>query len=181
MQEVIRGSTPPAPTSRYGRLKLGREQVALTARDRGTDVVVLRLAAVHGQGKPQTKRLVRLAGFRVLVLPGRLSRSVSLISLRTLADAITSILSVRELPPVIAVGSGYVRADELFEAIAQQQGRRLRLLGLPLPDFIARVGAKSTIPLLAWTARFASSRVVEMEAGVPAPTMDELTRALVGQ
>ena len=181
MQEVIRGSTPPSPMSRYGQLKLGREQVALTARDRGTDVVVLRLAAVHGRGKPQTRRLMRLGGSRVLVLPGRLSRSVSLISLRTLADAITSIVSVRELPPVIAVGSGYVRADELFQALARQQGRRLRLVGLPLPGFIARVGAKSTIPLLAWTARFASSRVVEMEAGVPAPTIDELTHSLVGQ
>jgi len=181
MQEVIRGSTPPSPMSRYGQLKLGREQVALTARDRGTDVVVLRLAAVHGRGKPQTKRLVRLGGSRVLVLPGRLSRSVSLISLRTLADAITSIVSVRELPPVIAVGSGYVRADELFQALARQQGRRLRLVGLPLPAFIARLGAKSTIPLLAWTARFASSRVVEMEAGVPPPTIDELTHSLVGQ
>ena len=181
MQEVIRGSTPPSPMSRYGQLKLGREQVALTARDRGTDVVVLRLAAVHGRGKPQTKRLVRLGGSRVLVLPGRLSRSVSLISLRTLTDAITSIVSVRELPPVIAVGSGYVRADELFQALARQQGRRLRLVGLPLPGFIARLGAKSTIPLLAWTARFASSRVVEMEAGVPPPTIDELTHSLVGQ
>jgi len=181
MQEVIRGSTPPSPMSRYGQLKLGREQVALTARDRGTDVVVLRLAAVHGRGKPQTKRLVRLGGSRVLVLPGRLSRSVSLISLRTLADAITSIVSVREIPPVVAVGSGYVRADELFQALARQQGRRLRLVGLPLPAFIARLGAKSTIPLLAWTARFASSRVVEMEAGVPPPTIDELTHSLVGQ
>jgi glycosyltransferase involved in cell wall biosynthesis/nucleoside-diphosphate-sugar epimerase len=181
MQEVIRGSTPPSPMSRYGQLKLGREQVALTARDRGTDVVVLRLAAVHGRGKPQTKRLVRLGGSRVLVLPGRLSRSVSLISLRTLTDAITSIVSVREIPPVVAVGSGYVRADELFQALARQQGRRLRLVGLPLPAFIARLGAKSTIPLLAWTARFASSRVVEMEAGVPPPTIDELTHSLVGQ
>jgi glycosyltransferase involved in cell wall biosynthesis/nucleoside-diphosphate-sugar epimerase len=181
MQEVIRGSTPPSPMSRYGQLKLGREQVALTARDRGTDVVVLRLAAVHGRGKPQTKRLVRLGGSRVLVLPGRLSRSVSLISLRTLTDAITSIVSVREIPPVVAVGSGYVRADELFQALARQQGRRLRLVGLPLPAFIARLGAKSTIPLLAWTARFASSRVVEMEAGVPSPTIDELTHSLVGQ
>jgi nucleoside-diphosphate-sugar epimerase len=181
MQEVIRGSTPPSPMSRYGQLKLGREQVALTARDRGTDVVVLRLAAVHGRGKPQTKRLVRLGGSRVLVLPGRLSRSVSLISLRTLTDAITSIVSVREIPPVVAVGSGYVRADELFQALARQQGRRLRLVGLPLPAFIARLGAKSTIPLLAWTARFSSSRVVEMEAGVPPPTIDDLTHSLVGQ
>jgi len=181
MQEVIRGSTPPSPMSQYGQLKLGREQVALTARDRGTDVVVLRLAAVHGRGKPQTKRLVRLGGSRVLVLPGRLSRSVSLISLRILTDAITSIVSVREIPPVVAVGSGYVRADELFQALARQQGRRLRLVGLPLPAFIARLGAKSTIPLLAWTARFASSRVVEMEAGVPPPTIDELTHSLVGQ
>ena len=181
MQEVIRGSTPPAPISRYGQLKLERERVALAARDFGTEVAIIRLAAVHGFGKPQTKRLVRLGRSRLLVLPGRLSRSVSLISLQTLTDAIRSIISATELPSILAVGSGYVRADELFQALARQQGRRLRLVGLPLPGFVARVGARSTFPLLAWTARFSSSRVVEMEAGVSPPTIDELTLAVVGR
>jgi len=180
-QEVIRGSTPPAPTSRYGQLKLGRELVALAARSRGTDVVVLRLAAVHGRGKPQTKRLVRLGRLRVLILPGRLNRSVSLITLKSLSDALTSILSSPSPESVVAVGSGYLRADQLFKALALQQNRTQILVGLPISPRVIGAGMTSSVPLLAWTSRFASSRVVEAEAGVAAPTIETLVEELVGE
>ena len=179
MRDVIEGSSPPAPQSEYGRLKLRREEVALRAREQGVDVVVLRLAAVHGIGKRQTRRLVRLARRRLLVLPGRLDRSLSLITLRTLASALDSILANPTPHPVIAVGSGYVRADLLFGALAREQGRELHLMGLPLPRWIAQTGMKSRVPLFAWISRFASSRVVAAEAEVPAPTINEIAADLV--
>lgn len=179
MRETICGNSPASPVSAYGRLKLRREQVARAALDRGTDVITLRLAAVHGPGKPQTKRLVRLGRARVLALPGRLDRSVSLLTLGTLTKALEGIISGSKLPSVIAVGSGYVRADDFFHALAQGQSRALRLIGVPLPRFVTRAGAKSPIPLFAWISRFASSRVVEMEAETLVPATDDLAAELV--
>jgi nucleoside-diphosphate-sugar epimerase len=179
MREVIEGSSPAAPRSEYGQLKLRREEVALSARAQGANVVVLRLAAVHGPGKLQTRRLVRLARRRLLVLPGRLDRSLSLVTVKVLTSAIISVLSSPVTEPVIAVGSGYVRADLLFQALAREQGRELHIVGLPLPSRAAQIGMTSRVPLLAWISRFASSRAVAAEAGVPAPTVDELAADLV--
>jgi len=123
--------------------------------------------------------LVRLARRRLLVLPGRLDRSLSLITLRTLASALDSILANPTPHPVIAVGSGYVRADLLFGALAREQGRELRLMGLPVPRRVVQAGMTSRVPLLAWISRFTSSRVVAAEAGVAAPTINELAADLV--
>jgi len=178
-REVIEGRSPADPESEYGQLKLRREEVALGAIEQGADVVVLRLAAVHGNGKPQTRRLVRLARRRLLVLPGRVDRSLSLVTVKTLTSAIISVLSSPVTEPVIAVGSGYVRADLLFQALAREQGRELHLMGLPLPRWIAQIGMKSRVPLFAWISRFASSRVVAAEAEVPAPTINEIAAELV--
>ncbi len=178
-REIIGGDTLAAPVSAYGRLKLRREQVALAARDRGTDVVVLRLAAVHGVGKPQTTRLVRLGRFRAIALPGRLDRSISVLTLGTLTNALRAVISVPQLAPVVAVGSGYVRADVFFHALARCQGRELRIIGVPLPRFLTRAGVRSEFPLFAWISRFASSRAVEMEAGIAVPSVDDLAAELV--
>ena len=179
MREVIEGSSPVAPRSEYGQLKLRREEVALSARAQGANVVVLRLAAVHGPGKRQTRRLVRLARRRLLVLPGRLDRSLSLVTVKVLTSAIISVLSSPVTEPVIAVGSGYVRADLLFQALAREQGRELHLVGLPLPSRAVQIGMTSRVPLLAWISRFVSSRAVAAEAGVPAPTINEIAADLV--
>ena len=178
-REVIRGDSPADPVSAYGRLKFRREQVALAARDQGTDVVVLRLAAVHGPGKKQTKRLLRLGRFRLLALPGRLNRSISVITLGNLVDSLIAILAAPPPKPVLAIGSGYLRADHFFDALARQQGRRQILIGLRVPKFVMKAGMNSAIPLLAWTSRFSSSRAVEAEAGVAISTVDVLVADLV--
>jgi len=179
MRESIDGRTPAAPESNYGFLKLRREEIALQSRKLGADVVVLRLAAVHGLGKPQTQRLLRLSRRRLLVLPGRVDRSLGLITLNGLTRALDSVLKESPPHPVLAVGSGYVRADLLFEALARKQGRRLHLIGLPIPRRIIRAGMTSQLPLLAWTSRFASSRAVAAEVGPEGPTIEDLVGDLV--
>jgi hypothetical protein len=106
---------------------------------------------------------------------------VSLITLKSLSDALTSILSSPSPESVVAVGSGYLRADQLFKALALQQNRTQILVGLPISPRVIGAGMTSSVPLLAWTSRFASSRVVEAEAGVAAPTIETLVEELVGE
>ncbi|MGA0313086.1 MAG: NAD-dependent epimerase/dehydratase family protein, partial [Ilumatobacteraceae bacterium] len=63
--EVITGSTPVDPLTPYARLKAARERVVVEAIEGGLNGVVARVAPVHGPGKAQTARLVRLARRRV--------------------------------------------------------------------------------------------------------------------
>lgn len=176
----ISGSSPPSPTSRYGELKLRREELATRFACAGGDVVTLRLAAVHGMGKAQSRRLVRLSRSPLLVLPGSGSRSMGVVTLRSVVEAVRALTEADRAPSVVSVGAGYVRADELFAELAALQQRATTVLWVPIPMAVARLGMRAPIPILRWLSRFSSSREVNMEAGVESESTREIAAYLVG-
>jgi nucleoside-diphosphate-sugar epimerase len=91
--EVITGGTPVSPLTPYGRLKVAREQAVVDAIEAGVDAAIARIAPVHGPGKVQTARLVRLSRRRLIAVPRGTSHSVGFV---TLDDFTRAILSHRE-------------------------------------------------------------------------------------
>lgn len=174
----ISGLSPPGPRSLYGELKLRREELVRRAALDGNDVVSLRLAAVHGPGKAQTQRLLSISRLPLLVLPGRGSRSMGVVTVRGVANAVRALIEAEHVEPVVSVGAGEVRADTLFRELAACQERKGRVFWVAVPEAVRRIGMGSPVPVLRWLSRFASSRVVAMEAGIEPESTREIAQYL---
>ena len=175
---VITGSTPVDPLTPYARLKAARERVVVDAVDRGFDVVVARVAPVHGPGKAQTARLVRLARRRVIAVPGGVRHSVGFITLADLTSAILALAS-SDQRGVVSIGAGTTPVGDLLRALGRAQDITPRLMSVPVP-FAERL-ARSRSGGVAWLGRFALPRRVEMEVAIKPmsfeATADYLTSA----
>ena len=178
-QKKISGSTDPAPNSRYGDLKLRREIVAQRAADQGTDVLVLRLAPVHGAGKSQSHRLVRLCRSPLIVVPGRASRSIGFVSVGLVNEAIMWALNSGDSGRIYSVGLGPLRLSSLIQEIARAQGRRTKVFGVRFPPAFVTACLRSSSPALSWIGRFSTYREVEMEPAISVPPLRELAIDLV--
>ena len=176
--EVITGSTPVDPLTPYARLKAARERVVVDAVDRGFDVVVARVAPVHGSGKAQTARLVRLARRRVIVVPGGVRHSVGFVTLADLTSAILALAS-SDQRGVVSIGAGTTPVGDLLRALGRAQGIRPRLISVPVPFAERLAGSRSGG--VAWLGRFALPRRVAMEVAIKPmsfeATADYLTSA----
>ena len=101
--EIITGATPVNPLTPYARLKAAREHVVVDAVDAGVDAVIARIAPVHGPGKAQSARLVRLSRRRLIAVPGGTSHSVGFVTLADLTRAILS-LTTNGQRGVVSIG-----------------------------------------------------------------------------
>jgi len=160
--EVITGSTPVDPLTPYARLKAARERV-VEELEGGLNAVVARVAPVHGPGKPQTARLVRLARRRVIAVPGGAGHSVGFITLADLTSAILALAS-SDQRGVVSIGAGVTPIGDLLRALGRAQGITPRLISVPVP-FAERLAA-SRSGGVAWLGRFALPRLVEMEVAL---------------
>ena len=161
--EVITGGTPVSPLTPYGRLKVAREGAVAEALDDGLDAVVARVAPVHGPGKAQTARLVRLARRGVIAVPGGVGHSVGFITLADLTSAILALASSAQRG-VVSIGAGVTPIGDLLSALGRAQGVTQRLISVPLP--FATHLAQSRSIAIAWLGRFVLPRRVEMEVAV---------------
>ena len=161
--EVITGVTPVSPLTPYGRLKVAREGAVAEALDEGLDAVVARVAPVHGPGKAQTARLVRLARRGVIAVPGGVGHSVGFITLADLTSAILALTSSAQRG-VVSIGAGVTPIGDLLSALGRAQGVTQRLISVPLP--FATHLAQSRSIAIAWLGRFVLPRRVEMEVAV---------------
>ena len=161
--EVITGSTPVDPLTPYARLKAARERVVVEAIEGGLNAVVARVAPVHGHGKAQTARLVRLARRRVIAVPGGVGHSVGFITLADLTSAILALAS-SDQRGVVSIGAGVTPIGDLLRALGRAQGTTPRLISVPVP-FAERLAASRSAGV-AWLGRFALPRRVEMEVAL---------------
>ena len=161
--EVITGSTPVDPLTPYARLKAARERIVVEAVDSGLNAVVARVAPVHGPGKAQTARLVRLARRRVIAVPGGVRHSVGFVTLADLTSAILALTSTDQ-PGVVSIGAGTTRVGDLLRALGRAQGITPRLMSVPVPFAERLAGSRSGS--VAWLGRFALPRRVEMEVAL---------------
>ena len=161
--EVVTGATPVKPLTPYARLKAARERVVVEAVEGGFDAVVARVAPVHGPGKAQTARLVRLARRGVIAVPGGVGHSVGFITLADLTSAILALTSSAQRG-VVSIGAGTTPVGDLLRALGRVQGATPRLISVPVP-FAERLAA-SRSGGVAWLGRFALPRRVEMEVAI---------------
>ena len=161
--EVITGSTPVDPLTPYARLKAAREHIVVDAVERGLDAVVARVAAVHGPGKAQTARLVRLSRRRVLAVPGGVDHSVGFVTLADLTAAIRALTS-SDQRGVVSVGAGVTPIGGLLRALGRVQGITPQLVSVPVPFASRLAGSRSGA--VAWLGGFALPRRVEMEVAL---------------
>ncbi len=161
--EVITGSTPVDPLTPYARLKAARERVVIDAIEGGLNGVVARVAPVHGPGKAQTARLVRLARRKVIAVPGGVRHSVGFVTLADLTSAILA-LTASDQRGVVSIGAGVTPVGDLLRALGRAQGITSRLISVPVP-FAERLAA-SRSGGVAWLGRFALPRRVEMEVAL---------------
>ena len=174
------GASAAAPTTVYGQMKAAAEDEAVAWRDRGLDVVVTRLAPVHGAGKARTESLVRAAGRRVVPLPGGGSHSVGFVLLADAVDAIWRLAELRGGAPVVSVGAGHVPLGALMSALGRAQQRGGVLVPLPVPAKVVRMAIEAGVPesVHRWL-RFALPRTVVMETDIVPTPLDEAARRLV--
>jgi len=161
--EIITGSTPVDPLTPYARLKAARERVVVDAIEGGLNAVVARVAPVHGPGKAQTVRLVRLARRRVIAVPGGAGHSVGFVTLADLTSAVIALTS-SDRRGVVSIGAGVTPIGDLLRALGRAQGITPRLISVPVP-FAERLAA-SRSGGVAWLGRFALPRRVEMEVAL---------------
>ena len=175
---VITGSTPVDPLTPYARLKVARERIVVEAVDSGLNAVVARVAPVHGPGKAQTVRLVRLARRRVIAVPGGVRHSVGFVTLADLTSAILALAS-SDQRGVVSIGAGPTPIGDLLRALGRAQGITPRLISVPVPFAEHLAGSRSGG--VAWLGRFALPRRVEMEVAIKPmsfeATADYLTSA----
>jgi len=174
--QVITGSTPVDPLTPYARLKAARERVAIDVIEGGLDGVVARVAPVHGPGKAQTARLVRLARRRVIAVPGGVGHSVGFVTLADLTSAILALTSSNQRG-VVSIGAGVTPIGDLLRALGRAQGTTPRLISVPVP-FAERLTA-SRSGSVAWLGRFALPRRVEMEVALEPMSVEEAADYLI--
>ena len=175
--EVITGVTPVSPLTPYAHLKAARERVVVDAVEAGVDAVVARIAPVHGPGKAQTARLVRLARRRLIAVPGGITHSVGFVTLDDLTRAIIA-LTTSDQHGVVSIGAGVTPIGDLLRALGRAQGVSQRLISVPVP-FAARL-AQSRSTAIAWLGRFALPRRVEMEVAIEPMSIEAAAEYLVG-
>ena len=174
--EIITGATPVNPLTPYARLKAAREQVVVDAIETGVDAAIARIAPVHGPGKAQTARLVRLSRRRLIAVPGGTSHSVGFVTLDDLTRAVIS-LAISDQCGVVSIGAGTTRVGDLLRALGRAQGVTPRLISVPVP-FAERLAA-SRSGGVAWLGRFALPRRVEMEAAIEPMSIEAAAEYLV--
>lgn len=174
--ETITGGTPVNPLTPYARLKAAREQVVVDAIEAGVDAAIARIAPVHGPGKAQTARLVRLSRRRLIAVPGGTSHSVGFVTLDDLTRAILS-LTMSNKRGVVSIGAGVTPIGDLLRALGRAQGVTQRLISVPLPFATHLAQSRSTA--IAWLGRFALPRRVEMEVTVEPMSIEAAAEYLV--
>jgi nucleoside-diphosphate-sugar epimerase len=123
---VLDTSSEYAPFSAYSRSKALGEQALASATERPPSVVVLRATSVHGDGRPATDRLRRLAASRWSSVAGDGSRPTPVVWVDDLVEQVVS-LGIAVDPPsvVLSPWSGYTTAGLLRELSGGREPTRV--------------------------------------------------------
>lgn len=132
---------PPAPLTAYGRSKLGAEAEALAARERGTEVIVVRAPAVYGPGDRALLSYYRLVRWGLAPSPAGSAQRLQVVHARDLAGALARAADAPEGTFCVADPVQH-SWRELTDAIAAALGRRP--LRLALPPALVRGAAAAT-------------------------------------
>jgi len=175
---VIRGDTPQAPLTRYGEVKSALEDECCLRASAWPALTSLRIAAVHGPGKPRTEALVRLARRAALPVPNGGGHSIGFVILGDVVRAVRWLLT-HPASSVVAVGGGRTPLRDLLRELAIAQETQLRQVPVPVPLTLARICLRPSIPdLLGWGLRLAVPRTVVMEVPVDPTPLPEAARHL---
>ena len=131
---VLDEATPPRPQSLYGALKQQAEQAIMkTSRQHGSKAVVLRFPVVFGPGAGGNMEKLRRLADNPLPLPLPVGDNRrSLISSRSLIDAINSIVSQQQAPPdIYLVHDGAISTTDMIRLIREGLGRPQRQFEIP--------------------------------------------------
>lgn len=177
--------SPPAPAEPYARSKLGAEDVMLRIRAAtSTQLVIVRPPLVHGPHAPGNFGSLWRAVARGVPLPlGRVHNRRSLVGVDNLADMLALCTEHPAAPGELFLVSDDedVSTAELIRRIADAQGRRPRIMDVPIPlvrAAAALVGRGPVIDRLGWSLQVDSSKVRTVLGWRPRFTLDEgLTRA----
>lgn len=178
MAAEIDATTPQDPRTTYAEVKAALEDECVLRHQRGVPVTCVRLAPAHGPGKARSRALVRLSRLPLVPLPNGGRHSTGFV---LLADAVRAIhwLIEHDAPAVQAVGAGHTPLRQLLAALAEEQGRRLHSLAVPVPAtaaaFLGGVGSDRA----QWALRLASPRAVRMDPPIETTSLTEAARMLV--
>lgn len=168
---VLDETSPPRPSTAYGRTKLAAEDAVRQAGlADGYKTTTLRLPMVYGPGnKGNVYRMIAAVDRGRFALVGRGENRRSMVYVKNVVEATLAVARRRDLP-----GDVYLVTDgtdctvrELYEAIARGLGRRPMPFGIPL--FAARGLAR----LGDWGSRLAG-RSLPFNSGALAKLTGEL-------
>ena len=164
---IIDGQSPQAPRTPYAAIKAAIEDECLLRRSLGQNIVVVRLAPVHGPGKPRTVTLCKVARWPIVALPNGGEHSVGFVLLDDAIAAIAWLLENDAAAPVVSVGAGAVPLRELLRALASAQGSSMTIARLPrVPRFVLTEGVRYP-DRVEWLLRLALPRAIAMDVPVP--------------
>lgn len=133
----FRAADRPNPCEPYGAAKLATEgAVAKVAAATGLELVVLRPPLVYGPGVGGNfKKLLWLAGSGVPLPFAAVDNRRSLIAIDNLVELIAAAAAHPAAPGrvLLAADAGAVSTPQLLAILAQGQGRKARLFGVPSP------------------------------------------------
>lgn len=139
-------TSPPRPTTAYGRTKLAaEEEVRQAGIAKGFRTTTLRLPMVYGPGnKGNVYRMIAAVDRGRFALIGRGENRRSMVYVKNVVEAAGAVARRRDLPGdvyLVTDGTDYT-VRELYEAIARGLGRRPLPFGIPLfaAGLLARIG-----------------------------------------
>lgn len=139
-------TSPPRPTTAYGRTKLAAEEdVRQAGIAKGFRTTTLRLPMVYGPGnKGNVYRMIVAVDRGRFALIGRGENRRSMVYVKNVVEATLAVARRLDLPGdvyLVTDGTDY-SVRELYEAIARGLGRRPMPFGIPLfaASLLARVG-----------------------------------------
>jgi len=124
-QKPLTDDLPYGATNRYGKSKIEAEKIALSYREKGLKVSIIRPCMVYGEGEPHLLSLLaRLIRWRLLPIVGTGDNKLHLVGVDNVVDVMMLALKKEE-----AFEGTYIVADkevlsvrEFFSDIAKMQG-----------------------------------------------------------
>jgi nucleoside-diphosphate-sugar epimerase len=126
-QVPLTDDLPYAATNRYGQSKIEAEEIAISYRERGISVSVIRPVFVYGEDEPHLLGLMcRLARWRLLPIIGNGKARIHLIDIDNLVDIMMIALSNEKAykGTYIAGDDDVLEIGEFFEYIAKCQSAK---------------------------------------------------------
>jgi len=143
---------PYRATNRYGFSKLEAEKIALSFKNAGLPMVILRPCMVYGQGEPHMMAfLMRLIKFRLLLLPNRGKTKLHLVSVKNVSACLVSCMEdERALGKIFNIADNEIyTVSEIFNIFSKGLGYPNPIL---LPYFITKILA--IIPFIGKRIKF---------------------------